>query len=115
MTKRKTKGTPNETDIYVGARILKARGLIKMSQEKLADKIGITFQQIQKYERGMNRVSCGRLVDLAAALDQPITFFFPDEVLQTKEIIYNMTVKTLDEVNQELRNKLNEIERIAKC
>ena len=49
-----------------------------MSQEKLADALGITFQQVQKYERGMNRVSVGRLYQVAAALDVPMSFFYPE-------------------------------------
>ena len=49
-----------------------------MSQEKLADALGITFQQVQKYERAMNRVSVGRLFQVAAALDVPMSFFYPE-------------------------------------
>lgn len=74
---KKTKGKPNEIDIYVGQQIRKARHLRGISQEKLAAKLNITFQQIQKYEKGSNRVSCGRLWDLTIALDFPLVFFFP--------------------------------------
>ena len=74
--KQKTKGTPNEMDVHVGQRLKVRRALLGLSQEKLAEAIGLTFQQIQKYERGTNRVSAGRLFDLSKVLDVPISYFF---------------------------------------
>jgi transcriptional regulator with XRE-family HTH domain len=74
--KRKTKGTPNSVDIHVGQRLRVRRSLLGLSQEKLADAIGITFQQIQKYERGMNRISAGRLYQLSKTLEVPVSYFF---------------------------------------
>lgn len=71
-------GKPNPVDVYVGARVKMRRMILKMSQEKLAEAVGITFQQVQKYERGMNRISASRLYDLSAALNAPISFFFDD-------------------------------------
>ncbi|MBL4805330.1 MAG: helix-turn-helix transcriptional regulator [Alphaproteobacteria bacterium] len=76
MSKMKTKGTPNEMDIHVGQRIKVRRSLLGLSQEKLAESVGVTFQQIQKYERGTNRVSAGRLFELSKILDVPVNFFF---------------------------------------
>ncbi len=76
MSKMKTKGTPNDMDIHVGQRLRVRRALLGLSQEKLADAIGLTFQQIQKYERGANRVSAGRLYDLSKILDVPVSYFF---------------------------------------
>jgi len=73
---RKTKGKPNSMDEHVGARLRLRRGLIGLSQEKLAEAIGLTFQQIQKYERGTNRISAGRLHDLSRILDVPVSYFF---------------------------------------
>ena len=72
----KTKGTPNEMDVHVGQRIKVRRSLLGLSQEKLAEAVGVTFQQIQKYERGTNRVSAGRLFELSKVLDVPVNFFF---------------------------------------
>jgi transcriptional regulator with XRE-family HTH domain len=69
---------PKAVDIHVGSRILLRRSILGMSQTKLAEALGVTFQQIQKYERGANRVSASRLVDIAQALDVPIGFFFDD-------------------------------------
>jgi transcriptional regulator with XRE-family HTH domain len=63
-------------DVHVGKRIRHRRWMVGMTQQQLADKVGIKFQQIQKYETGMNRVSASRLWDIAAALGVTISFFF---------------------------------------
>ena len=63
-------------DAHVGKRIRHRRWMVGMTQQQLADKVGIKFQQIQKYETGMNRVSASRLWDIASALDVTIAFFF---------------------------------------
>lgn len=83
MSQMKTKGTPNEMDVHVGQRIKVRRSLLGYSQEKLAEAVGITFQQIQKYERGTNRVSAGRLFELSKVLSVPVNFFF-DQFEQSK-------------------------------
>ena len=69
---------PNDVDAHVGARLRQRRMLLGISQEQLAEMLGLTFQQVQKYERGTNRVSASRLFQLARALDTPITWFFED-------------------------------------
>ena len=76
QTQRKTKGTPNQVDVHVGQRLRVRRSLLGYSQEKLASLIGLTFQQVQKYERGTNRVSAGRLYELSKILDVPVSYFF---------------------------------------
>ena len=63
-------------DSHVGQRIRQRRWMSGMTQQQLAEKVGIKFQQIQKYETGMNRVSASRLFDVAQALDVPVAFFF---------------------------------------
>jgi transcriptional regulator with XRE-family HTH domain len=73
-----SKGFPNPIDVHVGARIRLRRTLLGISQEKLAEAIGLTFQQVQKYEKGANRVSSSRLADLANALDVEISYFFQE-------------------------------------
>jgi transcriptional regulator with XRE-family HTH domain len=65
-------------DAHVGGRVRLRRTLLGMSQEKLGDALGLTFQQVQKYERGVNRIGASRLFDLARVLDVPIGFFFDD-------------------------------------
>jgi transcriptional regulator with XRE-family HTH domain len=63
-------------DVHVGKRIRHRRWMIGMTQQQLADQVGIKFQQIQKYETGMNRVSASRLWDISEAMELPISFFF---------------------------------------
>jgi len=74
---RKKEG-PNPVDGHVGARIRLRRTLLGMSQQKLGEAIGLTFQQVQKYERGSNRISASRLFQLTRVLDVPLSFFFDD-------------------------------------
>jgi transcriptional regulator with XRE-family HTH domain len=69
---------PNPTDVYVGSRVRMRRKMLGLSQEKLGDKLGITFQQIQKYEKGTNRVGASRLQAMATAMEVPVSYFFPD-------------------------------------
>ena len=69
---------PSPIDVHVGSRIRLRRTLLGMSQEKLGDALGLTFQQVQKYERGVNRVGASRLFDISRVLDVPISFFFDD-------------------------------------
>ena len=73
-----TERIPRAIDVHVGSRIRLRRTLLGMSQERLGDALGLTFQQVQKYERGLNRVGASRLFDLARVLDVPISFFFDD-------------------------------------
>ena len=69
---------PHPIDELVGKRIRIRRTQKRISQSELADEIGVTFQQVQKYERGTNRVSCSRLFEIAEALEVPIAYFFFD-------------------------------------
>lgn len=72
---------PNPMDIHVGSRVRLRRMVIGMSQEKLGEKMSLTFQQIQKYEKGTNRIGASRLYQLAQILDVPVQFFFEDAPL----------------------------------
>jgi transcriptional regulator with XRE-family HTH domain len=69
---------PNPVDVHVGQRLRQRRVLVGLSQEKLARMVGITFQQVQKYERGANRIVASRLHELAQVLDVPVSYFFDD-------------------------------------
>src|SRR5271169_3311879 len=71
-------GVPNPIDVHVGGRIRMRRLLLGMNQETLANALGLTFQQVQKYEGGANRVSASRLSAMAEILSVPISFFFGD-------------------------------------
>lgn len=69
---------PNPIDVHVGRRLRLRRTLLGMSQERLGELLGLTFQQVQKYERGVNRIGSSRLFELGQILDVPISFFFDD-------------------------------------
>lgn len=73
---RESRVTP--IDAHVGSRVRLRRTMMGLSQEQLGDALGVTFQQVQKYERGTNRVGASRLFDLSRVLDVPISFFFDD-------------------------------------
>ncbi len=69
---------PNPIDVHVGNRVRMRRMLIGMSQERLGKELGLTFQQVQKYERGTNRISASRLYRIAQVLGVPVQYFFED-------------------------------------
>lgn len=75
---RQENGEPNPVDTHVGERIRLRRGVLGMSQTELSRAMGVTLQQIQKYERGINRVSSSRLFDLSGALQVSVGYFFDD-------------------------------------
>ena len=78
MANKDNKKKPNPTDTHVGSRIRLRRNMLGMSQEKLGENLGITFQQIQKYEKGTNRVGASRLQAISTILGVPVAFFFED-------------------------------------
>ncbi|HVY41844.1 MAG TPA: helix-turn-helix transcriptional regulator [Hyphomicrobiaceae bacterium] len=69
---------PNPIDVHVGSRVRLQRMLLGISQEKLGERLGLTFQQVQKYEKGVNRIGASRLFDLAQVLQVPVQFFYDD-------------------------------------
>ena len=77
-----SKKSPNPIDIHVGSRVRLRRMMLGMSQEKLGESLGITFQQIQKYEAGQSRLSAGRLREIAIALNKPIDYFYEPFVIE---------------------------------
>ena len=78
MTPKMAQPVRAAIDVHVGTRIRLRRTLLGMSQGRLGDAVGLTFQQVHKYERGVNRVGASRLFDLSRVLDVPISFFFED-------------------------------------
>ncbi len=70
--------TPNPVDVHVGSRVKLKRTMAGMSQEKLGEQLGITFQQVQKYEKGKNRIGASRLQNIASILNTSVAFFFED-------------------------------------
>ncbi|WP_424940807.1 helix-turn-helix domain-containing protein [Aliiroseovarius sp. S253] len=112
-------------DIHVGKRIRHRRWMVGMTQQQLAEKVGIKFQQIQKYETGMNRVSASRLWDMAAALSVPVNFFFeglenhvdetgedtlPGDILADKEALE--LVRSYYAIPENQRRRLFELARV---
>lgn len=74
----KSSRRPNPIDVHVGSRVRFRRMLLGMSQEKLGEKLGLTFQQVQKYEKGINRIGASRLFDLAQVLGVSVQFFYEE-------------------------------------
>ena len=81
------KKTPNPTDKHVGSRVRMRRMMLGMSQEKLGDALGLTFQQVQKYEKGTNRIGASRLQQISHALQVPISFFFEELPVATRSTV----------------------------
>ena len=109
-------GEPNPIDVHVGNRIRLRRTLLGLSQEKLASLLGLTFQQVQKYERGMNRVGASRLWDIGKVLEVPVGFFYEDmdeEVAKQSPRMFSLpdsTPLTLAEAYYKIPNR-----KAAKC
>ncbi|ANB35730.1 helix-turn-helix transcriptional regulator [Rhodovulum sulfidophilum] len=112
-------------DVHVGKRIRHRRWMVGMTQQQLAERVGIKFQQIQKYETGMNRVSASRLWDIADALEVPVSFFFegldgrsaeqstngmPDDLLSDKEALE--LVRSYYAIPENQRRRLFELARV---
>ena len=87
MAIKKTNRKPDPVDVHVGKRIRMRRSFLKMSQEKLAEAVNLTFQQIQKYENGVNRVSASRLHQFSKILEVPVQYFFPEYTEKRKEAV----------------------------
>ncbi|MGH1330892.1 MAG: helix-turn-helix domain-containing protein [Paracoccaceae bacterium] len=113
-------------DVHVGKRVRHRRWMVGMTQQQLAEKVGIKFQQIQKYETGMNRVSASRLWDIAEALNVPVAFFFegigagdaaiadksnvPGDILADKEALE--LVRSYYSIPENQRRRLFELARV---
>lgn len=82
----RTKGSPTPVDEHVGSRLRKRRVLRGWSQEKLAKAVDVTFQQVQKYEKGMNRISASRLYQFSQVLNVPISYFFDEFAMKDSYI-----------------------------
>jgi transcriptional regulator with XRE-family HTH domain len=86
---------PNAVDIHVGNRVRQRRTLLGLSQHKLGEKLGLTFQQVQKYERGANRISASRLFELAQILQVPISHFFDELAPEVRDGYASATVGSI--------------------
>lgn len=111
-------------DVHVGKRVRHRRWMVGMTQQQLAERVGIKFQQIQKYETGMNRISASRLWDISEALDVPVGFFFdglsgaaeegrddlPADILADKEALE--LVRSYYAIPETQRKRLFELARV---
>ena len=108
-------GTPNPVDVYVGGRVKLRRLLLGMSQEELARQLGITFQQVQKYEKGLNRLSASRLWDISRVLTTNICYFFEDmsqDILNNSPrllVSHQIDEFLVDEQHFEYSNEIQEL------
>lgn len=94
--------SPTSIDAYVGSRVRARRKLLRLSQVGLAEQIGVTFQQIQKYEKGINRIGASRLQTIAETLGVPVQFFFEND---TEPTTYNLVSNGRDDLNAFLASK----------
>ena len=107
---------PHPVDVHVGKRIRHRRWLAGMTQQQLAESVGIKFQQIQKYETGANRVSASRLWDIADALDVNVSFFFetvagaPADILGDKEALE--LIRSYYSIPENQRRRLFDLARV---
>ena len=107
--------SPNQTDVHIGRRIKMQRLALGLSQADVAKRLGITFQQIQKYERGINRVGAGRLLEMANLLSVTPAFFFEDsprlkpgqseEASETTELLANKYNLALTQAYDKIRSR----------
>ncbi len=81
------KDGPHPIDVHVGSRVRLRRTLLGLNQTQLGEKLGITYQQVQKYEQGVNRISASRLYNLTKILDTPLSYFFDDVPLETDDAV----------------------------
>ncbi len=86
--------SPDPVDVHVGQRVRARRKMLGLSQTQLGKELGVTFQQVQKYERGTNRIGSSRLFRLSSALDVPVAYFF--EGAETKLPGYDASIKGLE-------------------
>ena len=105
ITRRRVPGVADPVDVHVGSRVRLRRTLLGLSQVKLGEAVGLTFQQIQKYERGANRIGASRMYDLSHVLDVPVAFFFedmPDEIKKRDDTPSDsLGVHTLEEADKD--------------
>ncbi|MBT25433.1 helix-turn-helix domain-containing protein [Thalassobius sp. S69A] len=111
-------------DVHVGQKLRQRRWMIGMTQQQLAEQVGIKFQQIQKYETGANRISASRLWDIASVLDVPVSFFFeglgeeegqevapaPAELMKNREALD--LVRSFYAIPEEQRRRLFELAKV---
>jgi transcriptional regulator with XRE-family HTH domain len=115
---KRTTSRTQDVDRHVGARIRERRIMLGLTQQQLADLIGVTYQQAHKYERGINRVSAGRLFEIASCLSVPVTFFFegleeerPRDVTQRERMCLELARNFAQISNERHQEALSQLAR----
>ena len=103
---------PSDTDRYVGQRVRQARREQKMTQEQLGHEVGLTFQQVQKYEKGVNRISAGRLHQFAAIFGKPLEFFYPDPIREVDTSTDAADELERSDLKRDIKANVERIERL---
>jgi transcriptional regulator with XRE-family HTH domain len=118
MAMKRTTNRTQDIDRHVGARIRERRIMLGLTQQQLADLIGVTYQQAHKYERGINRVPAGTLYEIARALNSPITYFYeglgqetPPLVAPSKSMLLEMTRNFAEIQNEKHQEALSQLAR----
>ncbi|MEM7006353.1 MAG: helix-turn-helix transcriptional regulator [Pseudomonadota bacterium] len=103
---------PTDIDRYVGMQVRTARRELKLTQEALGKMLNITFQQVQKYERGVNRISSGKLYEIAHVLKRPLDYFYPDQVGEIDEDTERSDALRRADLQKNCRNLIDQIRSI---
>ncbi|MDP6172732.1 MAG: helix-turn-helix transcriptional regulator [Rhodospirillales bacterium] len=103
IARRKIPGVADLVDIHVGNRLRQRRTLLGLNQQKLGESVGLTFQQVQKYERGANRIGASRLFDFSLVLGVPVEFFFEDMPSEVKDRTTTEPAVSGDNLRAELK------------
>ena len=103
---------PDEVDRFVGERIRQARREKQMTQMDIAELMGLTFQQVQKYEKGTNRVACGRLLKFSQVLDRQITYFFPKQPKRSGADMRAEKRLEVSDLKKKIRKEIGQIKNV---
>ncbi len=108
--------SPHPIDIHVGGRVRLRRMMVSMSQDKLADALNLTFQQVQKYEKGVNRIGASRLFQIAKILNVPVQFFYDDFVQEEEMLVGGFAENGADDTSaSEFMDLLSTPEGVQLC
>lgn len=103
---------PDQTDVHVGRKLRERRWFLGLTQSQVGDRVGIKFQQVQKYETGQNRISASRLWDLATALDVPVTYFYEGLPVNGADAVERAPAQERDRLGADLTSRLSDRETV---
>ena len=107
---RDTVKQPTDIDRYVGMQVRAARRELKLTQDALGKLLNITFQQVQKYERGVNRISSGKLYEIAGVLKRPLAYFYPEQDVDFDEDDERTEALSRSDLRKECKALLDQVE-----